>query len=463
MSYLTNLVEGENVVGKYKERKSERIYLALNLVILVIVAFIFSWYAKTFYENWQKEIDTFMKNMAASLSYPAWTYDRRVIEELVKVMIEKRDIFSVAVYDDKGSKLAIKEKKLELTLFDQIFGTRRLAKSLNLTFADTFVGSISFGYTDRQARMFLVTTGFVATLFYIVLVLLILNLKKNKQLALMVNELNEMNSELETAFNELEEAQNKVINAEKMAALGKLMVNIAHDINTPTGIIYSSLTEQMNRLESVREKFEADELTEEDFKDCLNTVRELTDIMIRNARKITELVQSLKRVALNEMTQTWAEVNIKSVVNDVLNAMHPKLRKTKIEVVTEVDDNLVAYTIPGVIAQILMNLIDNAIVHAFDYDNPGKIVIKFEKVKSRNDGEFLLFTFSDNGKGMDEETKKRAFEPFYTTDKESGTGLGLSIVYNLVVDILGGEIELESMPGKGTTFHIKIPLMKKER
>jgi len=62
---------------------------------------------------------------------------------------------------------------------------------------------------------------------------------------------------------------------------------------------------------------------------------------------------------------------------------------------------------------------------------------------------------------MDEETKKRAFEPFYTTDKENGTGLGLSIVYNLVVDMLGGDIELESEIGKGTTLRIKIPLTKK--
>jgi len=97
---------------------------------------------------------------------------------------------------------------------------------------------------------------------------------------------------------------------------------------------------------------------------------------------------------MNEMTQTWSEVNVKSLVNDVLNAMHPRLRKTKIEVITEVDDNLAAYTVPGAIAQILMNLIDNAIVHAFEYDNPGKIVIKFEKVKSRNGEEYLQLTFS---------------------------------------------------------------------
>lgn len=446
---------------KNKKGKTDRIYLVINIVILVIITILFVWYATNYYSSWKKQMETFMKNVAVSLSYPAWTYDKRVIEQLAAVVIEKEEIVSVVIYDDKNDKLAVKEKESKLTTFDLLFGTKRFVRVFSLIYADTYVGKVIFTYTDNSARKFLVVTGTGAVLFYIVSFLLASNVKKNKKLAVMVNELNELNAELEMAFNELEETQNKIINAEKMAALGKLMVNIAHDINTPAGIIYSSLTEQQNRLVNILKKFEADELTEEDFKDCLDTVSELTQIMLRNAKRIIELVQSLKRTAMNEMTQTWSEINVKSVVNDVLNAMHPRLRKTKIEVVTEIDDNLVVYTIPGAIAQILMNLIDNAIVHAFEYDNPGKIKIKFEKIKSQNDKEYLLLTFSDNGKGMDEETKKRAFEPFYTTDKESGTGLGLSIVYNLVVDMLGGDIELESKVGKGTTFQIKIPLSKK--
>lgn len=449
------------MINKNKKRESSSFYLIINIVILILITIIFVLYATSYYKNWKNGMENFTKTMAVSLSYPAWTYDKRIVEQFTAVMIEKEEIISVVVYDDKDNKFAVREKEFKLTTFDLLFGTRQLSKAYSLIYADTYVGKVVFTYMDRTARRFLVVSGYGAALLYLVLVLLILNLKKNKELAAMVNELNEMNTELEMAFNELEETQNKVINAEKMAALGKLMVNIAHDINTPAGIIYSSLTEQQNRLVNILKKFEADELTEEDFKSCVDTISELTQIMLRNAKRIIELVQSLKRTAMNEMTQTWSEVNIKSVVDDVLNAMHPRLRKTKIEVVTKIDDNLVVYTIPGAIAQILMNLIDNAIVHAFEYDNPGKIMIRFEKIKSQNDKEYLLLTFSDNGKGMDEETKKRAFEPFYTTDKESGTGLGLSIVYNLVVDMLGGDIELESKVGKGTTFRIKIPLTKK--
>ncbi|WP_448375174.1 sensor histidine kinase [Fervidobacterium sp.] len=435
-------------------------YILLNLASFVLILFFFIWFSVDYYRNWGVELETYLKSFSESLSYPAWTYDNRVIEQLVKVMVKKKDITFVSVYDDKGNKIITSTKEFSPNLFDQIFGTKHFTKTYNLNYADTFVGKVTFGYVDREPREFLQVIGLVLASLYMVIFLLISNLKKNQRLAAMVKELNDMNSELELAFNELEEAQNKVINSEKMAALGKLMVNIAHDVNTPAGIIYSSLTEQQNRLNSVREKFQSDELSEKDFLDCLNTITQLTEIMLRNSRRITELVQSLKRVAMNEMTQTYSEVSIKSLVDDVLNALHPKLRKTKVEIVTEISDDLVVRTMPGAIAQILMNLIDNAIVHAFEYDNPGKINIKFEKIKNKNEKEYLVLVFSDNGKGMEPEVQKRAFEPFYTTEPNTGTGLGLSIVYNLVVEILGGEIELESAVGKGTTFKIRIPVDK---
>jgi len=286
-------------------------------------------------------------------------------------------------------------------------------------------------------------------------------IEKNAKLTKMVSELNEMNSELEVAYNELEETQNKVINSEKMAALGKLMVNIAHDVNTPAGIIYSSLTEIEHMVNSTKEKFNSGELTEEEFKNCLENTSQLIEIMLRNTRRITDLVQSLKRVALNETIENYSNVNINSLVNDVLNAMYPKLRRTKIEVTTEIQEDLIVNTIPGAIAQILMNLIDNSLTHAFDEDTPGIIKIKFEKSIDARGTEYLSFVYSDNGKGIEPDVQKHVFEPFFTTLKDKGTGLGLSIVYNLVTEKLGGEIRVESSPGNGTTIYVKIPLRVK--
>jgi len=439
-------------------KHSDSLYIFLNIAGLITIVFLYTWFDLSYYKSWNAQIEGYTKIFAESLAYPSWTYDKRVIEQLTSVMVQKRDITMISVYDDKGNKIVMLDKKVSPMLFDRLFGTKYHTKTYSLHYADTYVGSVTFVYNDSEPRKFLTVAGVGAGVLYIVFVLFLMNLKKNDKLKMLINELNDANSELELAFDELEEAQSKIINSEKMAALGKLIVNIAHDVNTPAGIIYSSLTEQQNRLNAVREKFESDNLSEEEFIDCLNTISQLTEIMLRNSRRITELVQSLKRVAMNEMVQTFSDVNIKSLTNDVLNALYPKLRKTKIEVVLEVEDGLVVRTIPGAIAQILMNLIDNAIVHAFEYDNPGRINIKFEKIKEKNEKEYLVLVFSDNGKGMDSETQKRAFEPFFTTEPHSGTGLGLSIVYNLVVEVLGGDIRLESDIGKGTTFTIKIPV-----
>ncbi len=303
----------------------------------------------------------------------------------------------------------------------------------------------------------------LAVLFSVVTILFVINIEKNAKLKKMVNELNEMNNELEAAFNELEEAQSKIINSEKMAALGKIMVNIAHDVNTPAGVIYSSLTEVEHTLNDMKNKFFSEELTESEFLDKVDVLTQLTEIMTRNIRRIIDLVQSLKRVAMSEMVESYSSVNLKALVEDVVRAMYPKLRESSVQIHTEIPDNLVVHTIPGALAQIFINLIDNALTHAFDENTKGTIFIKGEKVVIDGRKEFIQIVVADNGKGMDEATKKHAFEPFFTTKPGVCTGLGLSIVYTLVVEKLGGEIELESSLGTGTKIIIRIPEKKGDK
>ncbi|MGQ9856378.1 MAG: sensor histidine kinase [Fervidobacterium sp.] len=442
-----------------KEGNAKRldIYFIVNVISPVLLFVLFWLVATDYYSSWKEELVLKLDSYAESLAYPVWTYDYRVIEKLTRVISQSAHITGVFVYDDKKRELGSFDESYVPSILEQVLGVRIQNRNINLFYADTFVGNANFRYTDSTPRIFLFYISLIFVGMYLILFLLVKNLKKNEHLKALVNELNEMNNELEIAFNELEEAQNKIVNSEKMAALGKLMVNIAHDVNTPSGIIYSSLTEQHKLLSDVKEKFDKDELTEEEFKEFLNTMFELNDMMMRNSRRIIELVQSLKRVAMNEMVQSYANVNLKALVTDVLNSLHPRLRKTKIKVVADIDDNLNVYTVPGAIAQILMNLIDNAIVHAFEYDNPGEIRIEMKTITSGNNKE-LMFVFADNGKGIEPEIQKRIFDPFFTTDPKSGSGLGLSIVHQLVFEVLGGTIEVQSELGKGTKFVIRLPI-----
>lgn len=443
------------MVKKLDKMFIKKLHITQNIILAITLTILFVLFSYTYVNSWFKELENVFVSFKESLVYPAWTLNKTLIGAVLEAMIRKKDIISIVVYDDKGEILGSISKEERITIFHSIFGLRNKYYESRMYYKGFFVGRLVFEYTYYEPTKFLFVVSLIFITLYLAIFMLLKNLEKNKQLNDLISELNDANNELELTLSELEETQQRVINSEKMAVLGKLIVNIAHDVNTPTGIIYSSLTDMKDRINKVSDSLEREELTEEELRNCLSVCNELVDIMLRNAQRIRELVQSLKRVAVNEITQTFAMVNLKDVVTDVLNALHPRLRKTKITVNVHVPDNLSIYTVPGAWAQILMNLIDNSIIHAFDYDNPGEIHIKFEQHFDK-----LIMTFSDNGKGMSEETKRRAFEPFYTTDTNIGTGIGLSIVYQLATEVLKGEITLESSEGLGTTFKIIVPILE---
>ncbi len=116
---------------------------------------------------------------------------------------------------------------------------------------------------------------------------------------------------------------------------------------------------------------------------------------------------------------------------------------------------------PGVFSQIFTNLIMNSIIHGFDEIETGKISMDV----SKNGGNNLHISYTDNGTGMDKETLSKIYDPFFTTKRNTkgGTGLGMHIVYNLIVQTLGGKIECSSTPGKGTSFTIQTPVSPPEK
>jgi len=400
-----------------------------------------------------------MDSFAQSLSYPAWTLNDGLVKYIVSPMIRVDDLLSIRVMDDRGNELAyIDDNKNVGSVLDKVLNIRKRTRTVELYYKGLFAGRVEFYYYYWTSTVLLFQIAIILVFLYLFIYMFLMNLQKNKALEETTKELNEANAELELALNELEETQQRVVNSEKMAALGKLMVNIAHDVNTPTGIIYSSATELLDKYALVNEKYAKDELTEDEFRNYLEITGQVLDIIIRNSQKIKELVQSLKRVAMQEVTETFSDINFKELTEDVLRTLHPKLRKTRIEVITNIPDSLVIHTVPGAWAQIFMNLIDNSITHGFGYDNPGRIEIN-AKVSS----DVLIVEYKDNGKGMDEETKRKAFEPFFTTDEVHGSGLGLSITYQLVAELLGGDILLESQKGKGVKFIMRIPIKHDEQ
>nr|WP_286207972.1 HAMP domain-containing sensor histidine kinase [Clostridium caldaquaticum] len=195
-----------------------------------------------------------------------------------------------------------------------------------------------------------------------------------------------------------------------------------------------------------------------DFEKYLNITNESADIILSNLQRASELITSFKQVSADQSNEEKRVFKIKEYINQILLSLKPKLKKTKINVKVNCDENLEVYSYPGALSQIVTNFVMNSLFHAFEQGQEGEIEFNIKREESN-----IIFIYSDNGKGINKNILGKIFDPFFTTKRgKGGTGLGLNIVYNIVIHKLKGTIECESEEGKGTTFKIIFPLYNQE-
>ncbi len=275
----------------------------------------------------------------------------------------------------------------------------------------------------------------------------------NKELTKSKKQLEENNLHLQKMLEDLQTAQQQLVEAEKLASLGGLVAGVAHEINTPLGISVTSASSMHMELDELKEKFTGNSLKKTELETFFDRAGQACKILNTNLRRAAELVRSFKQVAVDQVSDDIRRINLNDYVNEVLVSIGPSYKHTGITLDSECDPEINLDTHPGALYQVISNLVINSITHAFDKGAEGKISLKFY----RDDGN-VVFDFSDNGKGISEENRKEIFTPFFTTRRGSGgSGLGLSIVYNLVTARLKGAIKVESTEGVGTNFNIVFP------
>ncbi|MBF0357202.1 MAG: PAS domain S-box protein [Magnetococcales bacterium] len=263
--------------------------------------------------------------------------------------------------------------------------------------------------------------------------------------------------ELEEYVKNLKQAQEYLIQSERMAALGGLVAGVAHEIKTPVGTGYTSSAHLQTETKKFKEKFESGGLRIKDLETYLEEVDISTKLTMSNLKRAAELVQSFKSVAVDQTSQERRKFNLKTYIDEVILSLRPKLKQTKHTITVICPDDLKLNSYPGALSQILTNLVVNSLIYGFEGIESGEIVIK----SSAEDGMVSLL-YSDNGVGMNEKTIKQIYEPFFTTKRNfGGSGLGMHIVFNLVTQRLNGTIICESAPNNGTTFTIKFPKKSK--
>jgi PAS domain S-box-containing protein len=264
----------------------------------------------------------------------------------------------------------------------------------------------------------------------------------------------ERTQELTEAMDRLQATQSELVRSEKLSALGSLVAGVAHELNTPIG---NSLTVASTMLDQTREFDQAlaAGLTRSKLENYLANTKEGTGILMRSLRHAADLVASFKQVAVDQTSVNRRRFGLHDTVEEILLTLGPSIRKTHHVVQTRIDPHLYMESYPGPLGQVLTNLINNALVHAFDGRQNGVVSIAAEMQGATH----VKITVQDNGVGIPPAHLERVFDPFFTTKLgRGGSGLGLNIVYNLVREALGGSIMVSSTPGEGACFTLVLPL-----
>ncbi|MES2298009.1 MAG: CHASE domain-containing protein [Pseudomonadota bacterium] len=260
--------------------------------------------------------------------------------------------------------------------------------------------------------------------------------------------------ELSQALNTLKQAQVNLITSEKMAALGALVAGIAHELNTPIGNCLLTATALGDMATEFEKKYAEGGVRRSTLEAHLGEIRKACTIMASSLRRAADLISSFKQVAVDQTSDQRRRFDLCEVVRDTVATYAAQLRRANCEASLDLPHSLELDSYPGSVGQVLSNLINNALLHAFEGRAKSHIAIAV-----RAEGEqWAHMTFCDDGVGMEARTLTQVFDPFFTTKMgQGGSGLGMNIVYNIVTGMLGGTIEIASVPEIGTTVTMAIP------
>ncbi|MBN2311824.1 MAG: 4Fe-4S binding protein [Candidatus Hydrogenedentes bacterium] len=258
-------------------------------------------------------------------------------------------------------------------------------------------------------------------------------------LPFLIDELEDTCERLQASHVELESAQQRLVQSERLASMGQLSAGVAHELNNPLGtvLIYSHM---------LLRGIQAEDATRADL-----------EMIVNEATRCKKIVRGLLDFARKSRVSK-APTDLARVLEEVCVLLATRAREENVHLVTDVEEGLPVMNIDGdQVKQMLINLVGNAI-DAIDKED-GKV--ELQVTHTAVDGQVVI-RVTDNGRGIAPEDVKKLFTPFFTTKEfGKGTGLGLAIAYG-IVKMHSGDITAESEVGKGTTFTVSLPILQEE-
>lgn len=270
-------------------------------------------------------------------------------------------------------------------------------------------------------------------------------------------ELVDLNKELKGTLDKLQQAQGNLVQSEKLAALGSLVAGVAHELNTPLGNGLTVASSIYDATRHIRRQFQ-EGITRTELESYLNDMDEGSHLVVASLERASELVSGFKQVAVDRTSAQRREFKLAEMLAETKMTMSPLFKHTPYKIHINVPKDIFMDSYPGPLGQVITNLMNNALIHAFDDRDHGAITIVGEHTDVA-DVPGVTLIIDDDGHGIPEENLTRIFDPFFTTKLgEGGNGLGMHIVHNIVTGVLGGIIKVESQRNVGTKFVITIPL-----
>ncbi|MES2047567.1 MAG: HAMP domain-containing sensor histidine kinase [Pseudomonadota bacterium] len=260
--------------------------------------------------------------------------------------------------------------------------------------------------------------------------------------------------ELDSVKKRLHQSQENLARSEAKATLSTLVTSVSHELNSPIGNSLLTAGTLADHTHDFQASFETGKMKRADLTGFLLNMNDGTSLLLRNLKRAEELLKNFRQVASDQASEQRREFDLAEVIQEIIYTLTPSLKRFPHKICIEIPKGIVMDSQPGPLGQILINLVNNAYLHAFEHRSDGVVNVSAEVI-----GDKVKLIISDNGCGVTQEVLAKMFEPFFSTKiGKGGTGLGMAIVKNLVSKTLGGSIEVQSTVGVGTHFEILLPL-----
>ncbi len=312
-----------------------------------------------------------------------------------------------------------KKQSLEALKDQQVTQEQEIAKQSNVIQAQYIV---------------LIITGIVS----LAILLILMTIYRSKKIQHKINLELEMNIKALAETNLLlSNTQEQLVESEKMAALGGLVAGIAHEINTPLGVSVTAISHLAGQIDLFEKEYNTGQLKKSSLEELLFDAKESSGILTRNLQRASELISNFKQIAVDQSSESRRQFELHSYIEEVTQSLLPQFKQNNHSIHVSSDSKIELNNFPGVIAQIITNLIMNSLNHGFKNKTHGEILITLALENNE-----IVIDYRDKGIGLTDQQRKKVFEPFYTTARSTGgSGLGMSISYNLITSKLKGSIK----------------------